>query len=456
MDLAIILAAGEGTRMNSKHPKVLKKILGKSLLKCVTDQVNAAGITRSLVIVGHGAQEIIENFQAPDVFFISQPIGEGEPYGTGFAVMQALPEIRDGDSAVILCGDAPLIQSGSILKMLDAVKEGYHAAVLTAEFDYPFGYGRIVRNKDGDVERIVEEKEASPKEKRITEINSGAFAFRGGVLKDALKKISNDNQKGEFYLTDVIEVLSKEGKKVAAIEASSEEALGINSNNQLAYVSKLMQRRINERHMQDGVQIIDPDSTIISADVIIGKDTVIYPGAEIEKGSVIGEDVIIRGSSRISASQIGNGTEIESSVIEESVIGEGVKIGPFAHIRPNSTIKDKVRLGNFTEIKNSVLGKGTKVSHLTYVGDCDVGSGVNFGCGSVIVNYDGKEKHRSFVGDEVFVGCNANLISPVRVGNSSYIAAGSTITEDVGENSLAIERGKQAEIENWVIRKGLK
>lgn len=457
VDLAIILAAGEGTRMRSKYPKVLKKIFGRTLLDHVMIETAKAGITRNLVIIGHGADEIEKNVKGQDITYIRQPIGEGEPYGTGFAVMQAMPEIGNSDSVVVLCGDSPLIRSESILMLLEEVKGASHASVLTADFDHPYGYGRIIKNKEGLIEKIVEEREATPKEKEITEINSGVYAFRGGVLKDALKQITNDNQKGEYYLTDVIEILGKAKKKVSRVLTDyPEEALGVNTNTQLSYMTKLLQRKINNYHMAEGVEIVDPENTIIYPDVAIGRDTVIYPGAVIENGSIIGEDVIIRGDTRIINSKIGDFSKIESSVIEESVIGSGVKIGPYAHVRPHSNIRDDVKLGNFVEVKNSNLGKGTKVSHLTYIGDCDVGEGVNFGCGSVIVNYDGKEKHRSSIGNDVFIGCNANIISPLSIGDNSYIAAGSTITKDVSEDALAIERGEQMEKKDWVKKKGLK
>lgn len=457
MNLSIVLAAGAGTRMKSKYPKVLKELCGRSMLEHVIEATRRAGIEKNIVVVGKDADLIRQRFPTSDVVFKEQPIGEGQPYGTGFAVMQAISEVRDFDHVVLLCGDAPLITGDSIRQLFEKLSEdSYDAVVMTAIVQSPYGYGRILKNQTGDVVRIVEEKEADDATKKICEINSGVFVFKGRAMKNALKELKNDNSQGEYYVTDLVEILSRNGKRVAALETDDfEQTLGVNSNAQLAYVEKLLRRRIIEEHLSSGVQIHDPDNTYIDVDVVIGRDTKIFPGVLIEKGSTIGEDVILRGATRIVASEIGSGSVVESSVIEHSFIGERVQIGPFTHIRPNSKVKNEVRLGNFVEVKNSTLGEGTKVSHLTYVGDADVGKRVNFGCGSVLVNYDGKEKFRSSIGDDSFIGCNANIVSPVRIANNSYVAAGTTVTKDVEEFELAIERGEQVNVKDWVIRRGL-
>lgn len=457
MNISIVLAAGAGTRMKSKYPKVLKELCGRSMLEHVIEAARRAGVEKNIVVVGKDADLIQKRFTTSDILFREQPVGEGQPYGTGFAVMQAVPDVKDSDNVVILCGDAPLITSSSIRKLLEKINEAsYDAVVMTSVVPSPYGYGRILRNKEGDVERIVEEKEADDRIKKICEINSGIFVFKGRVMKNALKELTNDNSQGEYYLTDLVEILSRNGKRVGAYESDDfEQTLGVNSNTQLAYVGKILQRRILDEHLSNGVQIVDPDNTYIDVDVLIGRDTKIFPGVLIQKGSTIGEDVVLRGATRVIASEIGNGSVIESSVIEDSYVGEKVQIGPFAHVRPNSKVKNEVKLGNFVEIKNSTLGEGTKVSHLTYVGDTDVGKHVNFGCGSVMVNYDGKEKFRSSIGDDSFIGCNVNVVSPVRIADNAYIAAGSTITEDVESFELSIERGKQVHVKDWVIKRGL-
>lgn len=443
--------------MKSKYPKVLKELCGRSMLGHVIEAARKAGVEKNLVVVGKNGDLIRSKFNTSDVLFREQPVGEGQPYGTGFAVMQAVSDIKDSDNVVILCGDAPLISSSSIRNLLELINEySYDAVVMTSVVPSPYGYGRIVRNKEGDVERIVEEKEADDRIKKICEINSGVFVFKGRAMKNALEELTNDNSQGEYYLTDLVEILSRKGKKVGAYETDDfEQTLGVNSNTQLAYVGKVMQRRILDEHLSNGVQIVDPENTYIDVDVIIGRDTEIFPGVTIQKGSTVGEDVVLRGSTRIVSSEIGDGCFIESSVIEESYVGKSVHIGPFAHVRPNSKIKDEVKLGNFVEVKNSTLGEGTKVSHLTYVGDTDVGKHVNFGCGSVMVNYDGREKFRSSIGDDSFIGCNVNVVSPIRISDNAYIAAGSTITEDVDSFELSIERGEQVHVKDWVKRRGL-
>ncbi|NLM05317.1 MAG: bifunctional UDP-N-acetylglucosamine diphosphorylase/glucosamine-1-phosphate N-acetyltransferase GlmU [Tissierellia bacterium] len=450
MNIAVVLAAGEGTRMKSKYPKVLKKALGKCLVEHAIDAARKAGVEKQIVIVGNGGDLVREHVKSFDVVFKDQPIGEGQPYGTGFAVMQAVDEIKDGDKVLILYGDVPLIKSNTI-EALFAELKNYEAVVLTSLVTNPYGYGRIIKNKDGDAIKIIEENDANEKEKKIQEINSGIMVFKGRALKNALKEVTNDNIKKEYYLTDTIEILTNQRKRVGALVTEDfEETLGVNSNSQLSYITDILRRRIIEAHMAEGVEIVNPDNTYIETDVVIGRDTIIYPGVTIEKGSTIGEDVVLRGDTRIHNSQVGDRSQIESSLIEDSFIGEDVKVGPFAHVRPNSNIKNKAKLGNFVEVKNSNIGEGTKIPHLTYVGDADVGKSVNFGCGSVVVNYDGIKKTRSSIGDDSFIGCNANLVSPVRLDGNCFIAAGSTITKDVEEYQLAIERGEQRNIDGWV------
>lgn len=457
MIFSIILAAGEGTRMKSKLPKVLHKICGKPLLSHVINAAKASGIDKNIVVIGNGS-DIVRDSIKEDVYFVEQPIGEGVPYGTGFAVMQAKNYIEDDSQVIILYGDTPLITSSTINSIIKFHREGnYDATVLSADFDDPTGYGRIIRDSNGNVAAIVEHKDASEEERKIKEINSGIYCFNGKSLKLALDRLNNNNAQKEYYITDAIEILNGLGQKVGGYKIlDSEEIFGVNSRIQLAEAEKIMRRRINNFHMANGVTIVDPDNTYISADVSIGRDTIIYPGAIIEGKTVIGEDCIIGQNSRIVDSIIGNSVEIQISTILESKIDDNSHIGPYAYLRPNSHIGKNVKIGDFVEVKNSKIDDNSKASHLSYIGDAIVGKGVNIGCGAVFVNYDGKKKHQTIVKDNAFIGCNVNLISPVEIEEGAYIAAGSTITEKVPRGSLSIARARQVNKEGWVEKRNLR
>ncbi len=452
MNISIILAAGEGTRMKSQKSKVLHEVCNKPILEYVVDSSKGADIKKNIIVVGDNESSIKEKFENKKLIFKRQPIGKDKPYGTGYAVMQAVDEIEDSSTVLILYGDTPLIREETIEELMDFHKEqGLDATVLTASLENPTGYGRIVRAEDGSVIKIVEERDASELEKEIKEINSGIYCFNGKLLKDSLNEINNNNAQNEYYVTDVIEIIKNKGYSVGGHKIEDpNEIYGVNSRLQLASCEKIMRERINEKHMENGVTLIDPDSTYIDGDVEIGQDSIIYPGVIIEGNSRIGKNCIIRQNTRIYKSDIGDNVYIESSTIEESLIEENSDIGPYTHIRPNSKIRKNVKLGNFVEIKNSEIGEGTKASHLAYVGDSDIGKDVNIGCGVVFVNYDGKDKFRSVVEDNVFIGCNSNIISPVYIEKWAYIAAGSTITDRVKENDLAIARSRQENKEDWV------
>lgn len=458
MNISVILAAGEGTRMKSKLSKVLHNVCGKPILEYVINASKGAAVEKNIVVVGHSGDMVREFFKEEPIIFKTQPIGEGVPYGTGFAVMQAMDHIEDESTVVILYGDTPLITESTISKLINYHKENhFKATVLTAILDDPTGYGRIIRETTGSILKIVEQKDASEEEVKIKEINSGIYCFDGKLLKYALGKINNNNAQNEYYVTDVIGILKEEGHKVGAyVIEDSTEIHGVNSRVQLAFSEEVMRKRINERHMLNGVTIISPDNTYIEAGVKIGRDTIIYPGASLEGNTEIGEDCIIRNNSRIINSIVHDGVSIESSTIEDSIVGENAHIGPYARLRPNSNIGRNVKIGNFVEVKNSTLGDNTKASHLSYIGDADVGYNVNIGCGVVFVNYNGKEKFRTTVGDNAFVGSNSNLVAPVNVEPWGYIAAGSTITKEVPEGTLSIARAQQKNIEGWVERKGYK
>ncbi|MCF6464546.1 bifunctional UDP-N-acetylglucosamine diphosphorylase/glucosamine-1-phosphate N-acetyltransferase GlmU [Clostridium sp. Cult2] len=458
MNISIILSAGEGTRMKSKMPKVLHKICGKPILEYVINVSKKANIERNYVIVGHGGEKVKEQFMDSDVIFKTQPIGEEYPYGTGYAVMQAMDHIEDDSTVIILYGDTPLITDKTIETLISYHNEkDYDGTVLTAYIEDPTGYGRIVRDEKGHILKIVEHKDATEEELNIKEINSGIYCFKGNKLKYALEKIDDDNAQGEYYITDVITILKEEGSKVGAyVVDNPKEIYGINSRIQLAFCEKIMRNRINQNHMENGVTIINPENTYIEPDVNIGKDSIIYPGSIIVGETTIGEDCIIGENCRIENSKIGDKVEIYSSTISESLVEEGCLIGPYAHLRPNSHLGKNVKIGNFVEVKNSTIRDNSKASHLAYIGDADVGKNVNVGCGVVFVNYDGRSKFRSLVEDNVFIGSNSNLVAPVVVKEWGYIAAGSTITEEVGEGSLSIARARQVNKDGWVEKKGYK
>lgn len=444
---AIILAAGQGKRIKSNLPKVLHKACGKEMVNHVVDTMRVSGIEDVNVIIGKGAELVKERTESRNVTYSLQ----AEQLGTGHAVKCA-KEFLVGKSGVvaIFTGDAPLIKAETVTNLIEThMAENNFATLLTSIIENPTGYGRIVRSENG-VERIVEHKDCNKDQLSIDEINAGMYCFDIENLLAALDKLSNNNAQGEYYLTDVIEILKSEGKKVGAMVTDFEETLGVNSRAELAVVENILRARINRTHLDNGVTIIDPNSTYIGVDVKIGQDTIIYPNNVIEGKTVIGEDCVLYPNSRISDSIIANEVEIQSSVVLESTIGEGTTVGPFAYIRPESNIGNHVRVGDFVEIKKSNIGDNTKVSHLTYIGDAEVGTNCNFGCGTVVVNYDGKKKHKTIIGNNAFIGCNTNLVSPVEVKDNAYTAAGSTITKEVPEGALAVARAKQTNIEGWV------
>lgn len=458
MNISIILAAGEGTRMKSKKPKVLHNICGKPMLNYIVEASKGAKVEKNIVIVGHGGDEVRKHFSDEDLIFKTQPIGEDAPYGTGFAVMQAVDEIEDNSTVVILSGDTPLIKEDTINNLISFHREkDFHASVLTTILDDPKGYGRILREKQGSLLRIVEEKDSSEEEKKIKEINSGVYCFNGKLLKHALDKINSDNAQNEYYITDVIGILKDEGHRVGAYAISDpNEISGVNSRVQLAFCEEHMRKRINQFHMENGVTMVDPNNTYIESDVKIGMDTTIYPGVVLEGSTEIGSDCLIRQDTRIINSIIKDNVAIESSLIEESFVDSGTNIGPFAHLRPKSKLGKNIRIGNYVEVKNSTIQDNTKAGHLSYIGDADVGSNVNVGCGVVFVNYNGREKFRTTVGDNSFIGSGSNLVAPLNIENWAYIAAGSTITKSVKEGNLSIARTVQVDKEGWVEKNGYK
>lgn len=447
MFTSVILAAGMGTRMKSKMPKVLHKVCGKPLSKWVIDASKAAGADKVCAVVGHKAETVKEVLGDVCEFAL-----QAEQKGTGHAVMQAIDVIKNSKGeVVILNGDTPLITAETINKAIEYHKNnGNQATVITAILDDATGYGRIVRDNDGSVLKIVEQKDASEEEKKINEVNSGMYVFDAQSLVYALDKITPNNAQGEYYLTDTLEILLSAGKKIGGYAISdNDEIRGINDRVQLNEAEKIMQKRINEYHMRNGVTMRKPESVYIEDGVEIGNDTEICQNVTIKSGTKIGSDCVIGSGSMLDRAVIHDGVDVLSSVILESEVDEGTHVGPFAYIRPNCHVGKEVKVGDFVELKNSNIDDGTKISHLTYIGDSDVGKRVNFGCGTVTCNYDGKKKYRTTIGDDCFVGCNTNFVSPINVGDGVYIAAGSTITEDIPENSLSIARARQINKEGW-------
>lgn len=445
--IAVILAAGKGTRMRSKYPKVLHKVGGKAMLQHVIDAATIAGADEKVVIVGHEA-ELVEAMVADQGKIALQ----AEQLGTGHAVMQTKEALTGfTGTALILCGDTPLLDGEELKKFCEAHKaSGAAATVLTAIMDDPFGYGRIVRDAEGNVQGIVEQKDATEEQKAIKEINTGIYCMECPQMFDVLATLTCNNAQGEYYLTDVLEKLNAAGQKVGGVvTADSDMVMGINSRKQLSVAEGVMRQRILDKLMDAGVTIMDPASTFIEGSVKIGSDTIIYPYTWLEGETVIGEDCEIGPNVRLTNVKLGNNNHLQFVYGHDCQVKNDVTVGPYVHLRPDTVISNHVKIGNFVEVKNSNIGEGTKLPHLTYIGDSDIGSGVNMGCGCITVNYDGKKKHRTIIGDNAFVGCNTNLVAPVTVGEGTYIGAGSTITKEVPKDALGIGRAKQKNIEGW-------
>ncbi|MDU0421503.1 bifunctional UDP-N-acetylglucosamine diphosphorylase/glucosamine-1-phosphate N-acetyltransferase GlmU [Staphylococcus simulans] len=438
---AVVLAAGKGTRMKSKLYKVLHKVAGKSMIEHVVDSVKQAGTDEIVTIVGHGAESVKETLGSQSSYSFQE-----EQLGTAHAVKMAADELKGKEgTTLVVCGDTPLITPETLKALAD-----YHEAqqagvtVLSATADNPFGYGRIVRDQDGRLAKIVEQKDATEAEREIDEISTGIFAFDNVLLFELLEKVKNDNAQGEYYLPDVITLALEAGKIADAYRTDDfDEIMGVNDRVALSKAEAAYRQRVNEYHMRNGVTLIDPASTYIEADVQIGMDTIIEPGVHLGKGTVIGEDTVIGQYSDVNNSTIGNRTTIKQSVVNDATVGDDTTVGPFAQLRPNAHLGNEVKVGNFVEVKKAELKDGAKVSHLSYIGDAEIGERTNVGCGSITVNYDGKNKFKTIIGKDSFIGCNTNLVAPVTVGDGVLIAAGSTITDDIPNDSLALARARQ-------------
>jgi bifunctional UDP-N-acetylglucosamine pyrophosphorylase/glucosamine-1-phosphate N-acetyltransferase len=446
---AVVLAAGIGKRMKSKVPKVLHPVLGRPMLSYVIDAVREISPKKIVVVVGHGGDDVKESLGSNGIRFAEQKI----QLGTGHAADCARKELEGfKGNILILNGDFPLITPKSLKNLVKKHIDGRaEVSFLTADIAAPSGYGRVLRNGNGGVERIIEDKDASPAERKITEINSGTYCVKSGFLWDALRGLGSGNRQKEYYLTDIIEIARKKSRKVLGVLVRDPvEALGVNDRVQMSDIEVLLRKRINDSLMRAGVSMIDPGTTFISPDARIGSDTVIYPNTYIYGKTVIGGGSYIGPGVWIEDSVLGNGVTVKlSSYISNSKIGDNVTVGPFAHIRPEAEIMDGARIGNFVEIKKSRIGRGSKVPHLSYVGDAVVGRDVNIGAGTITCNYDGFRKHETVIDDGVFIGSDTMLVAPVKVGRGATTGAGSTITKDVPEGALAIGRARQTVIENW-------
>lgn len=438
---AVILAAGQGTRMKSKLYKVLHPVCGKPMVDHVLTQIEKNDMDQIVTVIGHGADMVKDTLKERTNYVV-----QAQQLGTGHAVMQAESLLGDKDGmTLIACGDTPLFTAETFSELFQYHQsKGAVATVLTAHTEAPFGYGRIIRNDLGIVERIVEQKDATKDEAAVKEINTGVYCFNNRELFEALHKINNDNAQGEYYLTDLMEVFQKEGKVVAAYQMKDfEESMGVNDRVALANASKVMRLRINQTHMKNGVTIVDPENTYIDSDVQIGSDTVIEPGVSLKGSTKIGSECVIGAHSEIIDSTIGDHVNVISSLVEDSVMHDNSDIGPYSHLRPQADIGQGAHIGNFVEVKKATIGENTKVGHLTYVGDATLGQEINVGCGTVFVNYDGINKHHTDVGDYSFIGSGSNVVAPLKVGDHAYVAAGSTITQDVKPHDMAIARGRQ-------------
>ncbi|MFV1961458.1 MAG: bifunctional UDP-N-acetylglucosamine diphosphorylase/glucosamine-1-phosphate N-acetyltransferase GlmU [Acidimicrobiia bacterium] len=442
----IVLAAGEGKRMMSDLPKVAHLVGGRTLIGWVLEAVRPLRPTSTVVVIGHGAGQVRSGL-AQDVVVAVQE----EQLGTGHAAqvgLDAIPSFDPGDTVVVLYGDMPLLTPGLIADLAD-LSSGAAARMVTADLDDPSGYGRVVRDAEGQVIGVVEDRDCTNEQRLVAEINAGVYAFRAGALAESLQGVSNDNAQGEYYLTDVVEILVDKGDKLESVKTSAEEVMGINSQDQLSEARKALQQRINQRLMESGVWMLDPDRTYVDDTVHVEPGARIYPGVHLEGSTSVAADAQIGPDVYAVDSSIGRGSTVWYSVLRSANVGEECEVGPYASLRPGSVLKDGAKAGTFVETKNTTLGEGAKAPHLAYLGDATVGARSNIGAGTVTCNYDGHEKHLTEIGEDVFIGSDTMLVAPVKIGDNAVTGAGSVITEDVSKGALAVERSEQIEIPGY-------
>ncbi len=438
MKSAILMAAGKGTRMHSKKPKVLHEVCFKPMIEHILDRLDKINVDQVVTIVGYGHELIEESIKNRCMFALQEP-----QLGTGHAVMQASQLKGVKGLTLVANGDCPRIQSETYQRMFDEC-ENAQMTILTAILEDAKQYGRIVRDEKGYISKIVEFKDCSEEEKKIKEINTGIYCFDNQVLFDNLSEIKNNNSQNEYYITDMVEILNQKGFKVKAVIIDDpKEAEGVNDKVELADASRWIQEKINTNWMKRGVTLVDPKSTYIGADVKLGEDVTIYPNCTLTGNTIVDDETIILSNCWLQNASVGKNCLIDSSRITDSRVDDDVTIGPFAHLRMNCHVESKNRIGNFVEFKNTHLGYDSRCAHLTYLGDSEIGSKVNMGCGVVTVNYDGKNKFKTTVQDGAFIGSNVNLIAPINIGKNAVVAAGSTVNKDVEDGSMAIARTRQ-------------
>lgn len=450
----IVLAAGEGTRMKSQTPKVLHELCGRALVDHMLAAARDLDPERLIVVIGHARERVGEHLAqtSPD----ARAVVQREQRGTGHAVRTVLEEVGTiAGTVLVTYGDVPLLRTETLTDLLVRhAADGNAVTVLTAEVPDPTGYGRIIRDDNQAVLEIVEEKDATPEQRAIREMNSGIYAFDGLLLADAVKRVSTDNAQGEEYLTDVLSILREEGHRVGAhVAADYVEVEGVNDRVQLAFSRQVLNRRLLERHMRNGVTIIDPSSTWIDVDVEISADVVIHPSTQLHGHTRIDHGSEIGPASTLTDTVVGVGAVIRNAVCDSAVVGDGANVGPYAYLRPGAVLKTKAKAGTFVEVKNSTIGERAKVPHLTYAGDATIGADANIGASTVFVNYDGVNKHHTTVGEAAFVGCDTMLVAPVTIGDGAYTAAGSVIDGDVPPGAIGVARARQRNIEKWVLRR---
>jgi bifunctional UDP-N-acetylglucosamine pyrophosphorylase/glucosamine-1-phosphate N-acetyltransferase len=442
----VILAAGKGTRMRSALPKVLHKLSGRTMLGHVVAVVESLGEAKKIIVTGHGAEQVEQQFKSPTTIFTQQK----EQLGTGHAVHMAVPELCSDALVIVLYGDVPLIRPVTIQKILAVVTEST-MGLLTINLDQPTGYGRIVRNTKGEITEIIEQQDASAEQLKITEVNTGVLALQSSQLRDWLPKITNNNAQGEYYLTDLVSIAREAGVEIVSVNPeSATEVEGVNNRVQLSQLERAHQRQLAEVLMESGTSLADPARFDQRGDLSAGTDNFIDINCVFNGSVTIGSNVSIGANCQISDSTIGDGVSIlPNTIIESSVVGDRAVVGPFARLRPGTRMESDTKVGNFVETKKTLVGKGSKINHLSYVGDAQLGENVNIGAGTITCNYDGVSKHKTDLGDGVFVGSNSTLVAPIKVDKGGFIAAGSTVTTEVPSDSLAVGRAKQRNIKGW-------
>lgn len=442
----VILAAGQGSRMKSNLPKVLHKVGGKSMVQHVIDTASQLGDVRTHVVIGHGADQLRQSLQDQNLNFALQ----AEQKGTGHAVAQAMPEVAEDSVVLVLYGDVPLTKPETMEQMVEIAATG-DLALLTVELKDPTGYGRIVRNADDHVVAIVEHKDATPEQHKISEVNTGILAVKSACLRDWLPQLSSENAQGEYYLTDIIAMAAENGVRISAIQPDAEEEVqGVNNRVQLAELERWYQLQQAEHLMVNGATLADPARIDIRGNITIGQDLLIDINVVLEGDITLGDNVVIEPNCYLKNCSIGAGTRIKANtVIEDTTVADNCDIGPFARLRPGTQLAVRAKVGNFVETKKAVVGEGSKINHLSYVGDAVLGKEVNVGAGTITCNYDGVNKSTTEIGDKAFIGSNSSLVAPVKIGQMATVGAGSTISKNISDDALAVTRAKQTELKNW-------